>query len=463
MTRVLHPTTQEENEEEEEETDDDGTVLHIGFDDTDSPKGMCTTFLAYKIVDRLYKQTDAKFLDLPRLVRFNPNIPWKTRGNGAVSLKLKTHTPSKVKRQVTRLVSKYSDTANGANPGLVFLEGDTVPSRFAEFSNLALWQLVNRQHAKQFAKKNNLDVYYQGNGQGLVGSIGAIGYHFDDHTFELLSYRKRHKFGSKRRLETKSVRIMHEKTIPNTFNSFDTKRGRILITPHGPDPVFYGIRGESIDSLLYARTILKSDEKLDGHLVFKSNQGTGDHLKNELTVDTIKPFASGVLSGVVSNTPHTIKGGHVFFKVRSHDHEFWCAVYRPTGISTVASHLIPGDRISVGGGVRKATKNFPRIINVEYLDVLSLKTNHSTSNPLCRRCNKKMKSKGRAQGFQCIRCKGMASKKITTTIPREIKERLYLPKISAHRHLTRPLQRIGVCNRPAKFDSSVSWFCVYED
>ena len=27
------------------------TILNVGFDDTDSPKGMCTTFLAYKIVD----------------------------------------------------------------------------------------------------------------------------------------------------------------------------------------------------------------------------------------------------------------------------------------------------------------------------------------------------------------------------------------------------------------------------
>ena len=65
------------------------SILHVGFDDTDSPKGMCTTFLAYKIVEYLQKQ-DSEFLDYPRLIRFNPNIPWKTRGNGAVSLKIKT-------------------------------------------------------------------------------------------------------------------------------------------------------------------------------------------------------------------------------------------------------------------------------------------------------------------------------------------------------------------------------------
>ena len=438
------------------------TVLNVGFDDTDSPKGMCTTFLAYKIVDLLHKQK-TEFLDFPRLIRFNPNIPWKTRGNGAVSIKLKTKNPSKVKNQIKDLVSKYSDTKNGANPGLVFLESDFIPSEFVRFSNLALWQLINRNNAKKFAKKNNLEIYYQGNGQGLIGAIGAIGYNFHDHTLELLSYRKKPKFGKERKISAKSVKLMQEKTSPNTFNSFDTKKGRILITPHGPDPVFYGVRGENVDSLLYATTILKSDEKLDGYMIFKSNQGTGDHLKNELNFKNMKPYASGKITGIVSNIPKIVKGGHVFFKIISKNHEFWCAVYKPTGISTIASNLIKGDKVCVGGGVRKASKNFPRIINLEFLDVLTLEKNISISNPNCKKCNKKMKSKGQNQGFQCIRCGKKASKKISTVISRKIKKELYLPKISAHRHLTRPLQRIGIINKATKFDKSLSWFYVYRN
>jgi len=134
------------------------SVLNIGFDDTDSPTGMCTTFLAYKIVDLLQKQK-TEFLDFPKLIRFNPNIPWKTRGNGAVSLKIKTRNPSKIKNQIKNLVSKYSDTKNGANPGLVFFESDSIPSEFTKFSNLALWQLINRNSAKKFIQKNNLDFF----------------------------------------------------------------------------------------------------------------------------------------------------------------------------------------------------------------------------------------------------------------------------------------------------------------
>ena len=437
------------------------TILNVGFDDTDSPKGMCTTFLAYKIVDLLQKQK-TEFLDFPRLIRFNPNIPWKTRGNGAVSFKIKTENPSKIKNQIKNLVSKYSDVKNGANPGLVFFESDIIPSNFVNFSNLALWQLINRNNAKRFAKKNNLEIFYQGNGQGLVGAIGAIGYAFDDHTLELLSYRKKSKFGKERKISSDSVKTMQEKTFPYTYNSFDTKKGRILITPHGPDPVFYGVRGENIDSLVYATKILKSDEKLDGYMIFKSNQGTGDHLKNELSFENMKPYSSGRITGIISNSPKIVKGGHVFFKILSQNHEFWCAIYKPTGLSTIALDLIVGDKICVGGGVRKASKNFPRIINLEFLDVIELEKHIELSNPLCKKCNKKMKSKGQNQGFQCIRCGKKSSKKTTIKVPRKIKKQLYIPKISAHRHLTRPLQRIGTINKTTRFDKSLPWFCVYE-
>lgn len=440
---------------------DKTTVLNVGFDDTDSPQGMCTTFLAYKIVDLLQKQK-TEFLDFPRLIRFNPNIPWKTRGNGAVSIKVKTKNPSKIKNQIKKLVTKYSDIKNGANPGLVFFESDSIPSEFTKFSKLALWQLINRNKAKTFAKNNNLEIHYQGNGQGLIGAIGAIGYDFDDHTLELLSYRKKPKFGKERKISAESVRDMQEKTSPNTFNSFDTKKGRILITPHGPDPVFYGVRGENVDSLVYATKILKTNEKLDGYMIFKSNQGTGDHLKNELTFENMKPYASGKITGIVSDLPKIVKGGHVFFKIISKNHEYRCAVYKPTGMTTIASNLLKGDKVCVGGGVRKSSKNFPRIINLEFLDVISLEKSTSLSNPKCKKCKKKMKSKGVDQGFQCIKCGSKASKKITIKNTRKIKNQLYLPQISAHRHLSRPQQRIGTINKSAKFDSSLSWFCVYE-
>ena len=58
-------------------------MLHIGIDDTDSVKGGCTTWLATEIIREL---PEFDLIGHPRLVRLNPNVPWKTRGNGAVAL-----------------------------------------------------------------------------------------------------------------------------------------------------------------------------------------------------------------------------------------------------------------------------------------------------------------------------------------------------------------------------------------
>ena len=264
-------------------------IIHIGFDDTDSPKGMCTTYLAYRMINLLNKE-NVHFLDFPNLIRLNPNIPWKTRGNGAVGIKISTTKPEKIKKIVRELVNKYADTKNGANPGVVFFEQEKIPKHFSQFSTRALWKLIKRNDAKIFIKKNNLESFHLGNGQGLVGAIGAISYEFSDNTFELLSYRNRSKFGLKRNIDKRLVKKMQEKTFPHTFNSYDNEEEKILISPHGPDPVFFGVRGENPSVLISAAELIKPQEKLDGYLIFKSNQGTGDHLKNKIDVSSFKPF-----------------------------------------------------------------------------------------------------------------------------------------------------------------------------
>ncbi len=436
------------------------TILHIGIDDTDSPKGMCTTFLSYKIVKFLERQ-EIEFIDFPSLIRFNPNIPWKTRGNGAVRLTIRTKNPKKIKNKITQFVASYSDTKNGANPGLVFFQNKQIPVSFNKFSKLALCKLISRKHAKQFVSENNIESFYLGNGQGLVGAIGAIGYKFFDHTFELLCYRKKSQFGKKRKISKSSVKNMQSTTFPETFSSYDKENDRVLITPHGPDPVFYGIRGETIKSVVRASTLVNSDEKLDGYMIFKSNQGTGDHLNNELQVDELKPFNSGFLIGEVCNKPVIERGGHVFFSIKVKDRKIRCAVYKPTKITNVAQNLILGDKIHIGGGIRKASKNHGRILNVEFLRILRLTKNHLLANPTCENCNKKMKSKGYKQGFCCVKCGNRSTSKSTLEIPRKIQCKLYLPSISAHRHLTRPYQRIKKRNKDAQFNTSIPWVHIF--
>ena len=61
--------------------------LYIGIDDTDSPDGMCTTYLASQIINK-FEDKGIKLQDYPRLIRLNPFARFKTRGNGGVSLKI---------------------------------------------------------------------------------------------------------------------------------------------------------------------------------------------------------------------------------------------------------------------------------------------------------------------------------------------------------------------------------------
>jgi len=63
-------------------------TMHIGIDDTDSTRNGCTTYIAALLVEKIEK-LKARLIDYPNLIRLNPNVPWKTRGNGALCLRFK--------------------------------------------------------------------------------------------------------------------------------------------------------------------------------------------------------------------------------------------------------------------------------------------------------------------------------------------------------------------------------------
>ena len=58
--------------------------MFVAADDTDSMRGNCTTFLATEIIFELLFNQGLDLIGFPRLVRLNPAIPWKTRGNGSL-------------------------------------------------------------------------------------------------------------------------------------------------------------------------------------------------------------------------------------------------------------------------------------------------------------------------------------------------------------------------------------------
>ena len=423
-------------------------ILHIGFDDTDSLCGKCTTHLAFKITGYLLKNSDTEFLDYPLLVRLNPNIPLKTRGNGAVCLRVKVRNHEKIIQDITQLIEEESATGLGANPGVAFFNGGLVPKALKEFGRFAMFDILSKQKAEKIAKENRVRHFTFGNGQGLVGSLAAIGsLEEGDHTFEAIAYRRCKNYGTTRQINASRVIQYDKRTFPNTFNNYDQNHRRVLIAPHGPDPVFCGIRGESPEVVVSSLQWLQPEEILDGYMVFRSNQGTNLHLQNELKLSKIRVYMAGYVRGQVITKPHTIQGGHVFFEIEdSGGVTASAAVFEPTGLTNIASQLEIGDVIEIGCGIRRATCNSPPILNVEYIYILKIVEIYNLFNPPCKNCTKKMKSEGKDKGFQCDRCryKDGTSKKIPIPRNRNVLTGLYVPTPKSHRHLTKPFHRYGM-------------------
>jgi tRNA(Ile2)-agmatinylcytidine synthase len=420
--------------------------LHVAFDDTDSRAGRCTTHLAFKVAEHL-KRAGAKLVDYPLLIRLNPNIPWKTRGNGAVCLRLQVPDAGKAVEYVRQAVEEGSAIGSGANPGIAFLQSERVPEELQKFSALAMCDVLSRQMAEKVAKATGVQYSKLGNGQGLVGSLGAMGCLLDgDYTYELIAYRKPENCGTPRVIDKERVVKFSEGTYPNTFNNYDKNHGRVLIAPHGPDPVFFGVRGESTDVVMLALSALQPEEELAGWTIFRSNQGTNMHLQGEIKVVEAKAYTAGRVRCTIKTRPHAMEGGHVIFTVEQDGAEMPAAVYEPTGLANIAAKFEVGDIVEIGVGVRKGTSKHPKILNIEYLSVLELAAAFNVQNPVCKQCGKRMKSEGKNKGYQCDRCKykDASAKKIFTPRERGIKVGLYIPTPKAHRHLTKPLQRYGI-------------------
>ncbi len=426
-----------------------GTMLHIAFDDTDSRAGRCTTHLAFRMANKLQKEMGAQMLDYPLLIRLNPNVPWKTRGNGAVCLRARVADPGRVVDYVRQAVEEGSAIGAGANPGVAFLEGEKIPDRLVQFSSLAMRDVLSRQMAEKVAHACGIRYYTFGNGQGLVGSLGAIGCPMldCDHTFELIAYRKEENCGKPRVVDEHRVVEFANRTFPLTFNSYDPNHKRILIAPHGDDPVFFGVRGEDPAVVESAIRAIAPEEELEGWTVFRSNQGTNMHLQSELDLKNVKAYTAGFVRGRVATKPVAVEGGHVMFSIEQNGVTVMpAAVYEPTGLASIAARLEPGDAIEIGAGVRKGTTKHPKILNVEYLLVNELVPVFDVANPLCKNCGRRMKSEGKGKGYQCERCKFKDAGAQKLLVPRErlLKTGLYVPTPKAHRHLTKPLQRYGM-------------------
>lgn len=426
-------------------------IVTIGMDDIDSPNGGCTTHFASLLVERLESCVD-KWLDYPNLIRLNPNIPYRTRGNGAIALRMKIDSSEidELLPTIRKMVTEYAELSYpNTNPGVALCKGK-VPLQLTEFSKRAVWRTIPISLAKRLLLKLKISHFAEGNLRGIIGALAAIGHGLEhDYTYEYIAYRAMDSCDAPRGVDSISVREMNEIMKGRTFANIEEKTQQVLIEPQGPDPVLYGIRGDHPDDVLEAASMVRSIQPVERWMIFRTNQATGEHLQNHLKISELRPYMSANVSCVVEVNPRIIEGGHVIFTVRDQTGSIDCATYEPTGdFRWIVSDLLVGDRIIVQAGVRPASRTHGMTLNLEGLQIIELAENIQAENPLCEKCGRRMKSAGKNQGFKCVVCghKDISIKKRETSIKRNLHPGVYIPPASAQRHLTRPYSRFGIQN-----------------
>lgn len=418
---------------------------------------MCTTYLAILMLKELRGHD---LIGLPRLVRLNPNVPWKTRGNAAICLPLGRGLGAP--RQCGEIdgapVRSY-ERGVPADSKAILAVAETVMEREAEFecvktnpgivcTNQRLPQRLYWRTVRGIVPLDEVEAQlaecgahwrkYK-NGRGIIGASASISWRPRDRTWEVIAYRHERRIGSRREIDPESV-IEMDRGTARTFNNYDYETGHVAIAPASPCPVLFGIRGDSSDELLKARTMIRG-EAPSSWLLFLTNQGTDDHI-----VDwRIRGLSAGVSARVgarVTQPPRTIEGGHVIVGISDGD-GIDASFYEPSGsLRNVARKLIPGDRVVVYGAVRDR----PRSINVEKLQIVHLEElRGKAGNPICARCSKRMGSMGAGQGYRCKVCGGRAreSAAVTDVVPRGISLGWHEPPVASRRHLYKPVRRMS--------------------
>ncbi len=403
-------------------------MFRIGIDDTDSPAGMCTTYLAAVLIRRLHR-AGVRVIEA-RLVRLNPNVPEKTRGNAAICLVAEgsLHTAFHL---ACRAVEELAEMSHeGTHPGVAAC-GQVPPPDF--YLRAVRGFCTVDEAISLLGEWGALFKGYKA-GRGLIGATAAICSHFDDFTYELLLYRRRARFGTPREVDRQSLFAADAVTYPHTWDTVDRENGIVVCVPHTPDPVLLGIRGERPGWLALARESVVSERPACEQL-FVTNQGTDAHIVPG-EIGRLEEGHSYLVGGAVHSRAVTIRGGHVCLPLTDGKMMLPCMAYEPTrGFRDVVRALLPGDKVRAAGSYKRGS------LNLEKIEVVSAPPLLLSRPPLCERCGKRMTSAGTGKGYKCRRCGGRKGAPGVVAVPRAVSPGWYEVPPSARRHLARPLCR----------------------
>ncbi len=406
----------------------------LSLDDSDTPWGGCTTQLATILLTGPL-QGKVILADYPLLVRLNPTVPRKTRGNAAVVLRGYSRVPPGELAETAAEAqwSYVEERPPGKLPGIAVYPGADPwrDPRLRYLYKRALADYVPASMARRLAVKAGAQL---AGGSGVVGAAASLAAlaPWDPYTYELIAYRAPENMG-KPRCVRRDPRL--EKTVPPCGNAnTDLYNGVVAAAPGGPDPVLAGFRG-TLPWCLSQYAELLCEEPWAWTL-YRSNQHTGIHTR--AASGPPRPYKIVRVKGRVRGTPRLLPKGHVLVDLETPWGTLTAAFYRETGPLRDAARLLgEGDLVEVEAGV------VPRLegptLAAEALTVYEVAERILRVAPRCPRCGARMESMGKGKGYRCPRCglRDPRASPLQLRVPRPLRPGRYTGSVSGARHLTR--------------------------
>ncbi|MFC5279856.1 DUF1743 domain-containing protein [Halorubrum rubrum] len=447
----------------------------VAVDDTDSrDRGMCTTYVGVRLGERL--EAAGGRVSRRLLVRLNPAVKHKTRGNAAVALHVEGVDVDESFRLAGETVREFAAAEDPrTSPGVVVADAavtaaadtglvdgvddlaERIPDDVGSFARRALREHLELDEAVALADRHGFRHAGFGTGgaggdetpgRGRIGALAAVGApaSHDEWTFERISYRDLDRCGTPRGVDAESVFAAADEEYPTVWDTVDRGTGEVVCVPNAPGPILHGIRGDDPDACRRVADAIAS-EPVERAATFLTNQGTDAHLADG-TLDDLRDAAGYRVTGVVADDPETKRGGRVHVAVAAAPDaspKLRAVAFAPTGrFRDRVRALRPGDRVTLCGEheIREGEPGPKGTLKLEKFAVRDLVRTERTT-PTCPECGRRMSSAGRDQGYRCRDCDTAAPGTVEAAVDRDLEPGWYEVPPSARRHVAKPLVRGG--------------------
>jgi len=249
----------------------------VALDDTDSrERGMCTTYAAHLVAERLRER--GATVERLLLVRLNPAVEYKTRGNAALAVHVDVD-PAVAFDVATDVVGANAETADPrTNPGVVVAHERDAPTlspsspggRCANTSTPVRptrWRppTATRLRAGATAAVSSGRSRRWAPGRPSTTGRTSTSTTANPSAGDRAPRRRRQRLHGRRR------------RLPGRLGHRRPREGETVCVPHTPGPILYGIRGDDLETVAWVADEIDS-EPVHASQLFVTNQGTDAHL-----------------------------------------------------------------------------------------------------------------------------------------------------------------------------------------